>query len=94
MTQPDDIKCTGKFGPPSMTQEEVENWIMLKGQSDERWFEIRVLDEKVNEDPVMRALLEALSDMIHKGVMGMPFMESQNQRKSGLEIVGKGDPPR
>lgn len=73
-----------------MTQEEVESWIMLKGQYDERWFEIRILDKEVGQDPTARALMEALSDMIHKGVMNMPFMEAQAASKPDLQVVTPG----
>jgi hypothetical protein len=85
---------------PPMTQEEVENWIMLKGQTDERWFEIRILDEEVGQDPTMIALMETVSDMIFRGIKGMPFEESEMARakdadaKPELQIVGKGEPPR
>ena len=41
---------------PPMTQEQVEAWIMLKGQSGERWFKIEILDKQVGQDPTMIAL--------------------------------------
>lgn len=72
---------------PVMTQEQVENWVMLKGQSGERWFEIRILDEEVGQDPTMIALMETVSDMIFKGIQGMPFAESQAQAKPDLSII-------
>lgn len=65
--------------PKPMTQEQVESWIMLKGQNpDERWFEIRILDEEVGNDPTAQALMKTVSDMIFKGIAGMPFIESRN----------------
>jgi len=72
-----------------MTQEECENWIMLKGQSGERWFEIRILDKEVGQDPTMIKLMEITSDMIFKGMMGMPFTESETQRvkESKIKLV-------
>lgn len=63
-----------------MTQEECENWIMLKGQSGERWFRVEILDEEIAKDPTMQALMEAVSDMIFRGIQGMPFAESEYQR--------------
>ncbi len=71
---------------PPMTQEQVEAWIMLKGQSDERWFEIRILDEEVGQDPTVIALMETVSEMIFQGVRGMPFTEAEHQRSK----VAKG----
>ena len=75
-----------RFTPKKpMTQEQVENWIMLKGQTDERWFEIKILDEEVGQDPTMIALMEVVSDMIFKGIKGMPFTESEHQRAKEAE---------
>ena len=68
-----------------MTQEQIESWIMLKGQTGERWFEIHVLDEEMDADPTMRALLEALSEMIHRGIMDMPFIEAQHASDAGKD---------
>lgn len=82
-----DHKCSDAIADkPSMTQEECENWIMLKGQSGERWFEIRILDEEVGQDPNMIKLMEITSDMIFKGMMGMPFTESETQRAKESKI--------
>lgn len=81
--------------PPPMTQEEVENWILLKGQNpEERWFEMRILDPVVGEDPTAKALMVALSDMINRGVHDMPFLEAQakdnKDGKPDLTIVKPG----
>ena len=76
-----------------MTQQEVENWIMLKGQSDERWFKIVILDEEVGQDPTAIELMEIVSDMIFKGIKNMPFVEAQaaaEKEKPSLEIVDSG----
>ena len=62
---------------PAMTQEQVENWIMVKGQTDERWFELRILDDEVGQDPTMIALMETVSDMIFKGIKELPFLEGK-----------------
>ncbi len=64
-----------------MTKEEVEAWIMLKGQTGKRWFEIRILDEEVGQDPTMIALMETVSEMIFSGIQGMPFEEANVPRK-------------
>ena len=74
-----------------MTQQEVENWIMLKGQSSERWFELRILDEEVGQDPTMIALMETVSEMIFSGIQNMPFIEAETARKSKIaKGVGLG----
>ena len=59
-----------------MTQEEIENWILLKGQSGERWFEIRIVDPEVQEQELARTLMETLSDFVHQGVQGLAIEES------------------
>lgn len=80
--------------PPPMSQEEVENWILLKGQTEERWFEIRILDPEVGNDPTAVALMTVLSDMINQGIHNMPFLESQakDQRdgKPDLQVIDTG----
>ena len=80
---------------PVMTQEQCENWILLKGQTGERWFEVRILDEEVGQDPTMISLMETVSDMIFSGIQGMPFMEAEHARakdanKPKLEIIVPG----
>ena len=72
---------------PPMTQEACEAWIMLKGQEGTPVFEIHLVDTEVDKDPTMRALMEALTLMIHQGIMGMPFAESQQQPKPDLKPV-------
>jgi len=74
---------------PPMTQEQCENWIQVKGQTGERWFEIRILDDEVGQDPTMIALMEIVSDMIFKGIKGMSFTESEVARAktSKIELV-------
>lgn len=66
---------------PPMTKEQVEAWIMLKGQSDERWFKIVILDEEVGQEPNMISLMETVSNMIFAGIQGMPFEEAEHVRK-------------
>ena len=72
---------------PAMTQEQVENWIMLKGQTTERWFEIRILDEEVGQDPTMKALMDTVADMIFRGIQGMPFEEGKKTTPPNLKPV-------
>lgn len=74
---------------PPMTQEQCEHYIMLQGQKDTPVFEIHLVDKEVDEDPTMRALLEAVTQMIHKGIMGMPFTEANrpNAPKPNVEII-------
>ncbi len=87
---------------PAMTQEQCENYIMLKGQGAERWFEVRILDPEVADEPVMKMLMETVSDMIFQGMLAMPFTEVEHARVAskqpgpGLAIVdakGKPIPP-
>ena len=80
---------------PVMTQEQCENWILLKGQTGERWFEVRILDEEVGQDPTMIALMEEVSNMIFAGIQGMPFLEAETARAKGaaqpdLKIIVPG----
>ena len=75
-----------------MTQEECENYIVLKGQTGVRWFEVRILDPDIQDDPTMAALMESVSDMIFKGIQGMGFTEAETARAKGadnpMKIVG------
>jgi hypothetical protein len=70
--------------PKAMTKEQVQNWIMLKGQTNERWFKIEILDEEVGQDPTVIALMETVSDMIFAGIQNIPFAEAA---KPKIEIV-------
>jgi len=65
---------------PAMTQQECESYIMLQGQSGKPVFEIHLVDKEVDQDPTMRALMDAVSLMIHQGIMGMPFQEAEAAR--------------
>ncbi len=82
-------KATSDETPPkpAMTQKQVEDWIMIKGQTSERWFRIEILDDEVGQDPTMLALMETVSDMIFKGIKEMPFLESQHVIKPKLKPV-------
>jgi hypothetical protein len=77
-----------------MTPEEVEAWVMLKGQSDERWFEIRVLDPDMQDEPNLMSLMQVVSDMIFRGIKEMPFIEANSgladETKPNIKIVTKG----
>jgi len=74
---------------PPMTQEQVESWIMLKGQGKDRWFTIRILDDEVGQDPTMIALMETVSDMIFAGIQDLPFQEAEVLRKKQQGKVSK-----
>jgi len=81
---------------PPMTQEECEAYILLKGQSGEPVFEIHLVDKEVDQDPTMRTLMNVVSQMIHQGIMGMPFQEAEAARtaKPGpTGIVGANGKP-
>jgi hypothetical protein len=71
---------------PAMTQAECESYIMLQGQTGKPVFEIHLVDKEVDQDPTMRALMDAVTIMIHNGIMGMPFAEAEAAR-------GKEPPP-
>ena len=71
--------------PKAMTKEQVENWIMLKGQTGERWFKIEILDDEVGQDKTMIALMETVSDMIFAGIQNIPFAQAGNP---DIHIVG------
>ena len=58
-----------------MTQQEVENWILLKGQSGERWFEFGFIDEDMNKDPTAAALMKSIADVIQGGLVAMALEE-------------------
>ena len=75
-----------KAAVAAMTQEECENWIMMKGQNKERWFEVRILDPEVGQDPTMIALMESVSDMIMNGINGMPFLEGEKDRAEKAQL--------
>ena len=85
---------------PAMTKEDCENFIMLKGQGDERWFKLVILDPEVADEPVMQMLMDTVSDMMFQGMQGMPFTEAEHARvqklkktKIALAIVdSKGKP--
>jgi len=57
------------------TQQQVEDFILLAGQSKKRWFELRFLDEDMNNDPTAKALMEAIADSIHDGLMSLQFLD-------------------
>ncbi len=66
----------------ALTQEEVENWIMLKTQADERWFEMRFIDEDMNNDPTALALMKSISDVIYAGTVSMVLEERMAQAEA------------
>ncbi len=70
-----------------MTQQEVENWIMLKTQNDERWFEMRFVDDDMNDDPTAAALMQSISDVIYAGTVTMVLEERTAQAKEDVKGV-------
>lgn len=75
------IRPAGAVPPEgAMTQEQCENWIMLKGQTGKRWFKLVILDEEIGQDPTIIALMETVSDCIFAGIQGMPFTEAEAER--------------
>ena len=71
-----------------MTTEQIEQWIMLKGQSGKRWFKIEILDEEVAQEPNMIILMDTLSDFIFNGMKEVGIAESMgNQPPPHLKPV-------
>lgn len=71
----------------SLTQKQVENFILLAGQTGERWFKLSFIDEGMNNDPTATALMDALADAIHSGMMSADFIEGYEQA-TDVKIVG------
>ncbi len=61
-----------------MTQQDVENYILLKGQSGERWFKLMFVEEEMNHDPTAMALMESIGNIISAGIATMALEESLN----------------
>ncbi len=61
-----------------MTQQDVENYILLKGQSGERWFKLMFVDEEMNHDPTAIALMDSIGNIIQAGIVTMALEESLN----------------
>ena len=56
-----------------MSQEQVEQWVMLQGQKGVRWFSLQVLDPEMNRDPTCLALMNAIADTIFEGMTQQEF---------------------
>ncbi len=69
-------------GKKPMTREQVENYIMLASQRDERWFEFNFTDPEMNADPTARAMMDKLADSIYSGVAQMVFDDRAALMKS------------
>lgn len=67
-----------------MTQEEVENYILLAGQRQERWFTLRFTEESMNDDPTALALMESIADIIQGGIASMAMEERMAQAKADV----------
>jgi len=52
-----------------MTQKQVEDFILLSGQSGKRWFKLSFIDEDMNNDPTACALMDVIADAVHAGMM-------------------------
>lgn len=70
-----------------MTQQDVENYILLKGQSNERWFKLTFVDEEMNHDPTATALMESIGNVIQAGIVTMALEESLNTTPPADMIV-------
>lgn len=70
-----------------LTQQQVEDFIMLAGQREERWFKICFIDEKMNEDSTALALMESLGDVIHAGIISLALEERMTQAKEDCKGV-------
>jgi len=70
-----------------MTQQEVENWILLQTQNDVRWFEMRFVDEDMNNDETAKALMQSISDVIYAGTVSMVLEERMELAKEDVKGV-------
>jgi len=70
-----------------LTQQQVENFILLAGQSGERWFKLSFIDDGMNSDPTANALMDVLSDAIHDGIMSMDFTERYEQAAEDTKSI-------
>lgn len=70
----------------NLTQEDVENFILLAGQTGERWFKLSFVDEGMNSEPTAVALMESIADVIHDGITSMAFAERQDQAIEDTKI--------
>jgi len=71
----------------NLTQQEVENFILLAGQAGDRWFKLSFVDEDMNAEPVAVALMESIADAIHDGITSMAFAERQEQAVEESKII-------
>lgn len=78
--------------PPrkSLTQSEVEAFIMLAGQRKERWFKLVFIDEDMNKDPTATALMTSIADVIHNGIIEAAFIEQMEQAEEDAKGVSRG----
>jgi len=75
MTNDAEMMAAGFKKAKPLTQKQVEDFIMLKAQSNERWFEVRFLDEDMNNDPTAAALMTSISDVIFAGMASLGLEE-------------------
>ena len=61
---------------PPMTPEQIQEWIMLKGQGEKRFFKIEILDPDMAQEPNMILLMDTLSDFIYDGMKTAGLAES------------------
>ncbi len=77
------------FNEP-FTQKQVEDFIMLCGQSNKPWFKLVMLDEEMAADPTAMKLMESITDVIHAGIYSMGFEDRMTQAKEDLKGVDNG----
>ena len=70
-----------------LTQKQVEDYIVLKGQSGDRWFRLVFVDADMNDDPVAIALMDSIADIVHAGIISLSLEERMDQAKKDCEGV-------
>ncbi len=85
-----DMMAEGFEKAKPLTRQEVENYILLKTQSGERWYEMRFLDEEMQSDPTAQAFMAALSDGIFAGIVTASLEERMVDAEGDKKYL-KGD---
>ncbi len=80
-----DMMADGFEKAKPLTQKQVENFIQLKEQSGERWFEMRFIDEEMNNDPTAQALMISISDVIFAGMSSLSLEERMADAEKGKQ---------
>ncbi len=83
MTDNAEMMVDGFKKAKPLTQKQVEDYIQLKSQSGDRWFEMRFIDEDMNVDPTAKALMASISDSIFAGMTSLALEERMADAEKG-----------